>query len=58
MNQTIRIRLKACLDPREPELEAEVVDGTGRCFTKVKVVTPHPVWRGAIVGKDHVRVCK
>lgn len=55
---TLTIRLLARLDPAEPELQAEVVKGYRRAVHRVRVLTDHPVWRGAELEKGHFRIVK
>ena len=49
---TLSITLRPHIDPNRPTLEAVVHEGYGRQIKSVKVVSEHPVWRGAVLGKD------
>lgn len=50
---TVTIQLRAVIDSSQPILQAKPLDGYGKQYTKVEIVSAHPVWRGAVLTRDH-----
>lgn len=48
-----KVKLRYYTDPSEPVLLVRVLEGAGRYLQSVEVISEHPVWRGAKLGKDH-----
>lgn len=53
---TLVIQLRAIIDPSQPILKATPIDGYGNQYKQVRIETPHPVWRGAELRRDHFTV--
>jgi hypothetical protein len=53
----VKVKLRSGLDRDEPELEAVVTEGYGG-VKRVRIVSPHPVWRGCELLQQHFRMVK
>jgi hypothetical protein len=53
----VKVKLRKHLDESQPELQAVVTEGF--CGVKrVRIVSPHPVWRGCELLQQHFRMVK
>lgn len=56
--QNVLIQLRPKVDPNEPTLQAVVTEGANGSVRAVRVISSHPVWKGAELNKCMFRMAK